>query len=67
MTRKDYVLIAGALARTREGYAANWDPNLFRACNDTARSVADALQADNPRFNRTKFMEAAKAHDRDML
>lgn len=61
MTKKDYELIAAALRGARNGYADNWDPNLFRACDDCARSVASALARDNPRFDRTRFLVAADA------
>lgn len=66
MTRKDYVRIAAALkaqrdniedtsyrrnAKAHEWFVAGWEV--------TARSVADALQADNPRFDRDRFYRAA--------
>jgi hypothetical protein len=60
MTHKDFVLIAGALAATRNSYAPHWDPNLFRACDDHAKYVADALATTNPRFDRERFLAAAR-------
>lgn len=54
MTRKDYVLIADALK-----HAAACDPGtegggIYRA----AVCIADALAADNPRFDRARFLQA---------
>ena len=46
MSRKDYQLIAQAL---REASSPD----------DTAHAIADALQADNPRFDRARFLIAA--------
>lgn len=58
MTRKDYVRIAAALTKVRSGYRPNCRGNLFRALNDTARELADELAADNPRFDRERFLAA---------
>lgn len=58
MTRKDYILIAEAIRATRDPYAAHWDKNLFRGCDDHAKQLAEALQKDNPRFDTTKFLRA---------
>lgn len=53
MTRKDYVIIAEVFA------------NFANVCNleetigaDIARNLADALQADNPRFDSARFLNA---------
>ena len=53
MTRKDYVMIAEVFA------------NFANVCDleetigaDIARNLADALQADNPRFDRHRFLVA---------
>ena len=69
MTRKDYVMISAALAKvggawnretlmTKFGYP---QPMAYaaRACFvDSAEAIADALQADNPRFDRERFLKA---------
>jgi hypothetical protein len=53
MTRKDYQLIAevfanfGQIIELEETIAA-----------DIARNLADALQGDNPRFDRARFLTA---------
>lgn len=55
MSRKDYVAIATAikrarLANTTRGHAAGID--------DAAILIAAELQADNPRFDRSRFLNA---------
>lgn len=63
MTRKDYVAIAKAVS------ASLWNtqlPDLHQeACDShnagvivTARNIADVMQADNPRFDRSRFLKA---------
>lgn len=52
MTKKDYVVIAAALARTR--------PFLTPlAALQVARIFCEELEQENPAFNRTKFLIAA--------
>jgi hypothetical protein len=59
MTRKDYVALAAAINGVRQeaircdGYAANI-PSVVDA-------VADVLAADNPLFDRDRFVEACYA------
>lgn len=53
MTRKDYELIAKVLAN----FGADNRPVDDR--DDIANDLADALAADNPRFNRERFLIAA--------
>lgn len=52
MTRKDYVVIAEAIRKASQapGYA---ERNAF-----VAHAIADALAADNPRFDRARFLSA---------
>jgi hypothetical protein len=50
MTRKDYVMIADVLA------VAWWASSDQR--NHIAHDLADALEADNPRFDRARFLTA---------
>ena len=59
MTRKDFVLLAQTLRTVRSSYAPHWDPNLFRACDDHAKAVADALAQDNRAFDRARFLRDA--------
>jgi hypothetical protein len=48
MTRKDYVMIAKVFARSAGDDLAKL----------LAEDLADKLQADNPRFDRARFIEA---------
>jgi hypothetical protein len=52
MTWKDYVLIAKALH--------SWSQRHAIECPAMLETLADALQEDNPRFNREKFITACK-------
>ena len=54
MSRKDYVAIANAFADELCNAPANMWPGLLRAVT----IVADVLAADNPRFNRGRFVDA---------
>ena len=48
MTKKDYVLLASVI-KGRRGY---------KVVDTLAFDIADALQADNERFNRVVFLKA---------
>ncbi len=50
MTRKDYVIIA-------EVIATSWHASA-ESKRDIAQNMADALGADNPRFDRARFLVA---------
>ena len=62
MTRRDYVLIAGALERV-------WDLYVLSECDDRVHpsevlervisEVGGVLAADNPRFDEGRFIAAA--------
>lgn len=56
MTRKDYQLIAAALYRARPTEASG-ALEVLQWVSDSL-SIADALQADNPRFDRRRFLAA---------
>jgi hypothetical protein len=56
MTRKDYQLIASALSTA-------WY-NTQAGREDVAYRMADALQADNPRFDRDRFLVAAGVYEK---
>jgi hypothetical protein len=59
MTRKDYVIIAAALAQSSTAYG---DHEIGYAAWCAARdAVADALKQDNPRFDRDRFLAACAA------
>ena len=58
MTRKDYVMIAQALRTQFElSHDNNEDDGLCAVIN-IANDLATALEADNPRFDRERFLEA---------
>jgi hypothetical protein len=57
MTRKDYVAIATALVRAR---AACETQNQRRGVAHAVATIADALAADNARFDRSRFARAAE-------
>ena len=69
MTAKDYRALAAALARTRpdpkvyqwEGVTNTVTDGISRGLWDRTRdAIADALAADNPRFDRSRFVTATE-------
>lgn len=63
MTRKDYVAIAAAIMAARrdiklkephESHADMWD-----GASLAAEHIAEVMAADNPRFDRARFLKAA--------
>ena len=60
MTRKDYELIAAALAATNQHKATDDDyrEGWFAAASSVAHRLADSLASDNPRFDRARFLAA---------
>ena len=57
MTRRDYVAIARVFARAAGGWyehQTTFDGYLYELASD----IADVLQADNHRFDRTRFLDA---------
>jgi hypothetical protein len=57
MTKKDYALIAQAIAGIQDKYTGD-DWTINGAMYPFARQIADALEADNPQFDFQKFMKA---------
>lgn len=60
MTRKDYVLIAEALKHARDQIPATGEhvAHELLGNSSSARSIANALADDNPRFDRARFLQA---------
>ena len=59
MTRKDYELLAAAIWRASPTALAPADlPILRQAWAGTAHHVATALAAQNPRFDKARFLTA---------
>ena len=54
MTRKDYVAIAAALNAVNDPADGNW----AAAVSAVAEAIADTMAADNPRFDRKRFLDA---------
>lgn len=54
MTKKDFELIAEVFAHHRKSYGNRTDSVTLELIND----LAEALEQANPRFNRTRFLEA---------
>jgi hypothetical protein len=56
MTRQDYILLAKTLKDTKAEHCSDamsqWEAD--------AQHIADALQSDNPRFNKEKFLAACQ-------
>lgn len=59
MTRKDYKLIGDALKQAGESYFYQSD-SLSNAYWETILCISEALQEDNERFNREKFIDYCK-------
>lgn len=55
MTRKDYERLAAALLSTRP-----MGDERFEGWSDAVKAVANALAADNPRFDRERFVAACE-------
>jgi hypothetical protein len=55
MTRKDYILLPNALARAKP---LELTPIAIRQHSYCCEEVADALAADNARFDRARFLKA---------
>jgi len=59
MTRKDYVAIARAIYEARERTSTT--PGAGYGLSMVTVTLANELAADNPRFDRRRFFEAAGA------
>jgi len=58
MSRKDYVRIAAELREERETAIALFEPMHAAGIAVAAQAVARVLAADNPRFDRARFLAA---------
>ena len=62
MTKKDYIIIAGAInaAFHRHGVTGdNRQSKLYDLAFDLVDTLSNEMQLDNPRFDRVRFIEAA--------
>lgn len=62
MTRKNYEAIARTIRDEFEASLPESDPAFIRGgayvLEETAKSLADYMQRDNPRFNKNRFLKA---------
>ncbi len=60
MTKKDYELIAGTIKNFKFGWieSGGFDTGEIEAIDNLSNNLALELQAENPKFDRTKFLEA---------
>lgn len=58
MTRKDYILIAAAIANAGVSVTDINEPQYQHGIEDTTHAIADALARDNPRFDCERFLKA---------
>ena len=56
MTRKDYVAIAAALSWAAQ--RAEAETGTARGADIAAEEIAKTMAADNPRFDRARFLKA---------
>lgn len=59
MTKKDYELIAAAIARGKRQSINCYDSE--ETLDLVIKSICNELKLDNPRFDKNKFVEACKA------
>lgn len=60
MSKKDFVALADVLRDVRSIYAPHWDANLFRACDDHIKAIADFCKQQNPDFKRERWLNYIK-------
>jgi hypothetical protein len=58
MTRKDYTALAATFNRIHEQIVLGRTDNAFDAFVESVNAVADAMQRENGRFDRARFMAA---------
>jgi hypothetical protein len=58
MTKKDYILLARALKDARTHADVEGGDMRTPTVDETSGFIADALQRDNPRFDRDRFLTA---------
>jgi hypothetical protein len=57
MSKKDFIALADTLRAVRASYSPHWDANLFRACDDHVKALADFCAGQNPNFNRDRWLD----------
>lgn len=60
MTKKDYVRLAEAMRFAKPSDLVDWPNARMTQWTDDLEAIADALAADNGRFDRERFERACK-------
>jgi len=60
-SRKDYVAVSGVVADRLASFGGDSSLSEWLAVAGVAAGLADMFAADNPRFDRAKFLEACGA------
>lgn len=60
MSKKDYQAIARVLKAVRTGATYDGESYAVARCKNVETMLADMLAADNPRFDRARFLEACE-------
>lgn len=60
LTRKDYKAIARYISETKpaNGMPVDWQAGCYAACERIGLLLANHFEADNPRFDRARFLKA---------
>jgi hypothetical protein len=58
MTKKDYIAIARALNVQLVGWTIAESPDAAKIVAGIADEISDLFAADNPRFDRARFLQA---------
>lgn len=58
MTRKDYEKLARGIKKVVVIARKSNDPNYTQGVSHAIYAIQDELEADNPRFNRERFLQA---------
>lgn len=58
MTKKDFILIAGAIKQTRDAYIKAGDTTALNVNYGMIKNITTALATTNPAFDRARFLTA---------
>jgi hypothetical protein len=66
VTRKDYVVLAKALSIPYNSFSKNeYDRRELTGVECAMLAIADALETDNPRFNRDRFFAVVRGERKE--
>jgi len=63
MTKQDFIALADTLKAVRASYSPSWDPNLFRACDDHIKALANDFEQRYPAFDRARWLGYIKGEN----